>query len=112
MREHLAYLLAAISGLAVLLLSLAAVPGQAKPAVEEPVTPVAFLPVVVCASPTPMPTAIPTEQPSCSPCYPDHCIPPPPPDLDCPEIPWTDFRVVGCDPHRFDGDNDGLGCES
>lgn len=33
-------------------------------------------------------------------------------DLDCDEIPWTDFKSVGSDPHGFDGDNDGIACES
>jgi micrococcal nuclease len=48
----------------------------------------------------------------CDPSYPDFCIPTPPPDLDCADIPRTGFRVVGADPHRFDGDDDGVGCES
>ena len=64
----------------------------------------------------PAPTATPDipglpERADCSPCYPSVCIPPPPPDLDCPEIPYRRFQVVGCDPHRFDGDHDGIGCE-
>lgn len=50
--------------------------------------------------------------PSCDPSYPDVCIPPYPPDLDCDEIYYSNFRVVGNDPHGFDGDNDGIGCES
>jgi micrococcal nuclease len=40
------------------------------------------------------------------------CIPPAPPDLDCPDIPHRRFTVVGDDPHGFDGDRDGIGCES
>ena len=61
----------------------------------------------------PLPTPEPEpEQPSCDPSYPDVCIPPPPPDLDCGEISHRNFRVVGSDPHRFDGDGDGIGCES
>jgi hypothetical protein len=44
--------------------------------------------------------------------YPTVCIPPPPPDLDCPQVPHRRFRVVGSDPHGFDGDHDGIGCES
>jgi micrococcal nuclease len=43
--------------------------------------------------------------------YPTVCIPPPPPDLDCGEIPYRRFPVTGADPHRFDGDHDGIGCE-
>jgi uncharacterized repeat protein (TIGR01451 family) len=48
----------------------------------------------------------------CHPSYPDVCIPPPPPDLDCDDVPHTNFRVRGSDPHGFDGDNDGRGCET
>jgi micrococcal nuclease len=47
----------------------------------------------------------------CDPSYPDVCIPPPPPDLDCSDIPYRNFRVVGRDPHHFDGDHNGIGCE-
>lgn len=47
----------------------------------------------------------------CHPSYPDVCIPPPPPDLDCPDLDECDIRVVGSDPHRLDRDHDGIGCE-
>jgi len=53
-----------------------------------------------------------TQKPSCDPSYPDFCIPPSPPDLDCKDIPQKRFTVIGSDPHRFDGDGDGIGCES
>jgi hypothetical protein len=33
-------------------------------------------------------------------------------DLDCDEVRYKNFKVVGSDPHGFDGDNDGRGCES
>lgn len=49
---------------------------------------------------------------NCHPSYPTVCIAPPPPDLDCGDIPYRRFTVVGADPHRFDGDNDSVGCES
>lgn len=61
---------------------------------------------VVAQQPTPAPRS------GCDPSYPDVCIPPPPPDLDCPDIPHRRFRVVQPDPHRFDSDRDGIGCES
>jgi hypothetical protein len=48
----------------------------------------------------------------CDSSYPDVCIPPYPPDLDCPEIEFQDFAVVGSDPHGFDREGDGIGCES
>ena len=47
----------------------------------------------------------------CDPSYPTVCIPPPPPDLDCSDIDHRRFRVVQPDPHRFDGEGDGIGCE-
>jgi hypothetical protein len=53
---------------------------------------------------------------NCAPSYPDVCIPPPPPDLNCADIPYRNFRVIynvpDPDPHRFDADHDGIGCES
>jgi micrococcal nuclease len=49
---------------------------------------------------------------NCDPSYPGVCIPPYPPDLDCGEISERRFTVIGSDPHGFDGDNDGIGCES
>jgi hypothetical protein len=48
----------------------------------------------------------------CDPAYPTVCIPPPPPDLDCGDIPYRNFKVLPPDPHRFDGDHDGIGCET
>jgi len=48
----------------------------------------------------------------CSPAYPTVCIPPSPPDLDCPDISFRRFKVLAPDPHRFDSDDDGIGCES
>ena len=48
----------------------------------------------------------------CDRAYPDVCIPPPPPDLDCIHILHRDFVVRGADPHAFDADGNGRGCES
>jgi micrococcal nuclease len=59
------------------------------------------------ASPAPAGPA----RPGCDPSYVGVCIPPPPPDLDCADVPYRRFTVVGADPHRFDGERDGLGCE-
>jgi len=59
-----------------------------------------------------IPTFRPTLRPRCDPAYPSVCIPPPPPDLDCGEISYKNFRVLSPDPHRFDRDRDGIGCES
>ncbi|MEU4607464.1 thermonuclease family protein [Kribbella sp. NPDC023972] len=64
------------------------------------------------ACPVPKPTPRPTESGNCDPSYPGVCIPPAPPDLDCPDIAYRDFRVVGPDPHGFDGNDDNVGCET
>ncbi|MBM7845375.1 excalibur calcium-binding domain-containing protein [Herpetosiphon giganteus] len=64
------------------------------------------------ALPTATPTLTSTSVPRCDPSYPDVCIAPPPPDLDCGDIPYRRFRVLAPDPHRFDRDKDGIGCES
>ena len=53
-----------------------------------------------------------TRGPNCDPSYPTVCILPPPPDLDCKDIPYRNFPVLPPDPHRFDGDKDGIGCET
>ncbi len=53
-----------------------------------------------------------TKQSNCDASYPDFCIAPPPPNLNCPDIPQKRFTVTGSDPHGFDRDNDGIGCES
>jgi hypothetical protein len=52
------------------------------------------------------------KQDNCDSSYPDFCIPPPPPNLNCPDISQKRFTVSGSDPHGFDRDNDGIGCES
>jgi uncharacterized protein YraI len=69
---------------------------------------------VVFATNTPRTAVIqPTVQGNnCSPAYPGVCIPPRPPDLDCPDIPYRRFTVLSPDPHDFDRDGDGVGCES
>lgn len=49
---------------------------------------------------------------NCDPAYPTVCIPPPPPDLDCGDLSYRNFQVLAPDPHNFDREGDGLGCES
>jgi micrococcal nuclease len=56
-------------------------------------------------------TPAPTARGNCDASYPTVCIPSAPPDLDCGEIPFRRFTVRPPDPHRFDGDRDGIGCE-
>src|SRR5215216_2993320 len=51
-----------------------------------------------------------TEERMCDPSYPGLCIPPPPAVLDCDNISARNYRVLPPDPHRFDDDNDGIGC--
>lgn len=41
----------------------------------------------------------------------DYLFPAPPPDLDCGTIDARSFPVRPGDPHRFDSDGDGTGCE-
>ena len=64
--------------------------GEDSPAVEEPAT----------------------EETVCDSSYPDVCIPPPPPTLTCDDVTARNFKVSPPDPHGFDDDNDGIGCES
>jgi micrococcal nuclease len=76
--------------------------GAATPAPTPPGT----MPTTVAGSPTPI-----GFLGSCDAAYPTVCIPPPPPDLDCADVPHRRFAVLAPDPHRFDGDHDGIGCE-
>lgn len=65
--------------------------------------------------PGPPPPPPPPGQ-NCHPSYSTVCIPSPPPDLDCGDITYRNFRVrwdvPDPDPHRFDGNSDGFGCET
>jgi len=63
------------------------------------------------AAPPPATLAATAAPGSCDPSYPTVCISPPPPDLDCADISYRRFAVRPPDPHRFDGDVDGIGCE-
>src|SRR5262245_51919421 len=80
-------------------------------------TPTATLPALPTLTPTATSTQVvlPTRTRDPAQChfsYPTVCIPPPPPDLDCPDIPFRNFTVLPPDPHRFDRDKDGIGCET
>jgi micrococcal nuclease len=75
--------------------------------VEEPA------PQPLAPEPAPAPAVAPAEPAgNCDSSYPDFCIPPPPPDLDCDQVSGGNFTVLPPDPHGFDGDADGYGCES
>lgn len=47
----------------------------------------------------------------CSSAYPQKCIPPPPPILKCKDVGLKSFLVLPPDPHNFDPDGNGIGCE-
>lgn len=49
----------------------------------------------------------------CDPAYPKVCIPPfgVVGDLNCGDVPFSQIVTLPADPHRFDGDKDGIGCE-
>jgi hypothetical protein len=71
-----------------------------------------------CLSKGPPPPPPPPRPPGggrCAASYPGVCIPPPPPDLDCSDVSFRNFRVrwdvPSPDPHHFDGNHNGIGCE-
>jgi uncharacterized repeat protein (TIGR01451 family) len=51
----------------------------------------------------------------CHPSYPTVCIPPPPPELVCADLPFREFSVRWTvpdpDPHHLDKSEDGIGCQ-
>jgi micrococcal nuclease len=69
-------------------------------------------------TPAPTPLTLVPQAPAgnCEPSYPDICVQLGLPDLDCGDMSVSGFRVrwdvVSPDPHQFDGDSDGIGCES
>ena len=62
--------------------------------------------VGIYVAPAPAPRVMSNCDPNYTPCVPNVSY-----DLDCPDIGFS-VNVIGSDPHRFDGDNDGYGCES
>ena len=72
--------------------------------------PAAAAPAAQPQAPAPAPVA--QAQSGCEPAYPTLCIPLGSPDLDCGDISQRQFEVHPPDPHRFDRDHDGIGCES
>lgn len=67
--------------------------------------------LAVISGSTPSPA---TAQAGCSAAYPDFCIPPPPPDLNCDSPAIADrknFTALAPDPHNLDANNDGVACE-
>ena len=63
---------------------------------------------------SPAPSAAPSPAPvagGCDPNYTGYCVPIVSYDLDCKDIRHRVY-VVGVDIHHFDGDGDGVGCES
>jgi hypothetical protein len=64
----------------------------------------------------PVPAPPPPPPGNCAASYPTVCIPPPPPRLKCSDIPYANFLVrwdvPHPDPHHFDRDRNGVGCET
>ena len=58
------------------------------------------------------PATAPGAVTGCDAAYPGVCIAPYPPDLDCGEVAYKRFTVLAPDPHGFDRDQDGVGCQT
>ena len=92
---------------------LSSCPDQGVPTSEAPVE------ATIAAAPPPTPQQAPPPPPPasggawCDPSYPGVCIPPYAEvgDLDCGDVPHVGFAVHPPDPHAFDGNRDGEGCE-
>ena len=72
--------------------------------------------ITLVVAKAPPPTTAPAPPPTkpsanCDRSYPDFCIPAAPPDLDCADVNGNDFTVRPPDPHGFDREGDGRGCE-
>lgn len=71
-------------------------------------TPTVIQKVATVAIDTPVPTS---TKIFCDSAYPTVCIAPFPPDLNCEDVPYKNFVVLQPDPHNFDKDKNGIGCE-
>ena len=83
----------------------------AAPPVPRPAPTATLMPATAPASAPVVPAVGQQQAGSCDPSYPTLCIPIGISDLDCPDITARRFPVTGADPHRFDGDGNGIGCE-
>jgi hypothetical protein len=59
-----------------------------------------------------IPTNSQQDDSDCNSSYPNNCISSPPPNLNCKDISDKNFEVLSPDPHGFDRDEDGIGCEA
>jgi hypothetical protein len=95
------------------LVTLAPTTTTRRPTTTEPATTTTRRPrPATTTTRRPRPTTTRPPAQNCDPSYPDFCIPPPPPDLDCADVNGSNFTVLPPDPHGFDGNSDGVGCES
>jgi hypothetical protein len=89
------------------------------PVGPSPVPPIAVLPapatkLVAQATGAALQATKPAVTGNCHASYPDFCIPPPPPDLDCSSAALAGrrrFTVRPPDPHLLDSNKDGIGCD-
>ena len=65
-----------------------------------------------CSTGKPVAGALPPPGAGCNANYSGACIPNSTRDLDCGDITARNFRVVGTDVYGFDGDGNGIACES
>lgn len=87
----------------------------ATPGPTPTLTPVPGAPTSRPTAPSTTPArSAPADSGPCSPAYPDFCIPPPPPDVNCNSQVIggrTGFTARPPDPHRLDQDGNGIACE-
>jgi uncharacterized protein YkwD len=84
-------------------------PGEEPTQPTQPGEPTSTTTSTWQASPTSTGTIVVIQ---CDAAYPDFCIPPPPPDLDCDDFNRQNFAALPPDPHNLDPDDDGVACES
>jgi hypothetical protein len=88
-------------------------PPTSAPPVSNPIPAPPPAPRVTTTAPQPLKSSPPASPAAhCDAAYPTVCIPSPPPALNCSDIPYRRFTVLAPDPHGFDRDHDGVGCES
>jgi hypothetical protein len=85
--------------------------GTPMPITEEPPTSIDNQPQPTTETPYNTPNTQSANGSNCDSSYPDFCIQPPPPTVNCSDIPQKGFTVLSPDRHDLHRDGNGIGCE-
>jgi hypothetical protein len=86
-------------------------PPTTAPPTTPTTAPTTQLPTPTTTEAPPPPVVAAANQSACDPNYSGACVPTGAGDVNCPQVPGTNFQVVGTDVYNLDSDNDLVACE-